>query len=261
MRKIICLWYNASVSKQEGFTILEVTLYLSISALLAGSLLFGLAAMVRDQEWHDALKSTRNLVQTEYQSVANNINSSKTSTCSGATANAGATNCLLIGRYIYFSGQNYTTGSIITNTAFNGTSSDSTALASASFQAVNVSSTNSLPWGSTFAKIYDLNTGASYNTIAIVRNPTSSAIYAVPWSSTSSTPSFTSSSIFSANVNHALAIAIYNGAASSNNGGALCLAAGSSSSNIIIASPVAPNTLSSVINTCDTAVHNVTSGS
>ena len=247
LSKIICLWYNIGVSRQRGFTILEITLYLSISALLAGSLLFGLAAMVRDQEWHDTLKSTRNLVQTQYQSVANNINSSSTSTCAGATANAGATNCLLIGRYIYFSGQSYTTGSIIMN--------------GITLQAVNVSSANSLPWGSTFAKIYDLNTGAGYNTIAIVRNPTSSAIYAVPWSSTSSTPSFTSSSIFSANVNHALAIAIYNGAASSNNGGALCLAAGSSASNIIIASPVAPNTLSSVINTCDTAVHNVTSGS
>ena len=242
------------MSRQEGFTILEVTLYLSISALLAGSLLFGLAAMVRDQEWHDALKSTLNLVQTQYQAVANNVNSSTTSTCSGTTANAGATNCLLIGRYIYFSGQSYTTGSIVTDgSAFNGTNSDSTALASATFQDVNVSRATSLSWGSTFANIYSLDDASkSYNTLAIVRSPISSAIYVVPWNSTTSTQPVFDSSLFSAtNTNHSLSIAIYNGSASGNSGGALCLAAGSSASNAVLAAPVAPNSVSSVTAACN----------
>lgn len=228
-----------TVSKQGGFTIVEVSLYLAISAALAAALMGGLVASMRNQEWQDTLVQMRNLVQSQYQNVANNINHP----ASGAS-NAGKSSSLLIGRYLQFTpnSANYTTGTIVANNAnIAGSGGDISALNNSGLTTAD-SSSGVLPWNNKFANIYNLKDQTqSFNTLAIMRSPLSGAVYVFALSS------LNFNALSSPNL--PLGLAIYNG--NSSTGGALCIAGGSSSSNIIFAAPVTPNTAGSVISSCN----------
>ena len=97
--------------KQGGFTIIEVSLFLSISAVVAAALLFSMIAMVRQQQWNDSMNTMRTLVQNEYQNVANGINGRVgQNPCNDDSSNTAghSKGCMYIGRLISFNTTNST---------------------------------------------------------------------------------------------------------------------------------------------------------
>ena len=97
--------------KQGGFTIIEVSLFLSISAVVAAALLFSMIAMVRQQQWNDSMNTMRTLIQNEYQNVANGINGRVgQNPCNDDSSNTAghSKGCMYIGRLISFNTTNST---------------------------------------------------------------------------------------------------------------------------------------------------------
>ena len=95
-------------NKQSGFTIIEVTLFLAITGLLAATLLGGWSVMINTQRYKDSVRTLQSYVQDQYNLVYNVENSRATDLdCNPATgqvtngtSNRGQTDCVLLGRYI-----------------------------------------------------------------------------------------------------------------------------------------------------------------
>ena len=99
------------MKKQGGFTVIEVSLFLAISASLI-ILTFGLASMVARQRFQDTMLSLRDLIQSQYEEVRHGIGAEY-----GATFNVGGipgvnctnsgvpgtNNCFIVGKLIRFS--------------------------------------------------------------------------------------------------------------------------------------------------------------
>lgn len=244
------------MKKQGGFTIIEVSLFLSISALVAVALLAGLRSMVTQQQWRDSINTMRTLIQTEYQNVRSSINNraSAPSACADVTG-AGTSNCWTIGRVIQFTvdSKNYKVYDVVakpaSNSCINSTAQpcddDIVALNAASMK-LSASTTSTIPWQNNFVRgalIGDGSTTATtssqFNTIAILQSPISSAIlvFGLDMPGAPTTMPTLPNSPTSHQYNSPLAFIIQDGGTS--NFGAICLGAGSSSSNVVVASPVA----------------------
>jgi type II secretory pathway pseudopilin PulG len=93
--------------QNQGFTIIEVVLFLAISGLMLMGILAALSANVNQQRYMDSVRSLQDFLQGQYNLVSNARNNAKDYICDsaggvqpGAGATRGKTDCTLIGRYI-----------------------------------------------------------------------------------------------------------------------------------------------------------------
>src|SRR5688572_29756839 len=108
---------------QRGFTIIEVTLFLAISALLAVLMLGGWTVMINTQRYKDSVQTYQSFLQQQYNLVYNVENSRENNMiCANGTVEEsessgtprGQTDCVILGRYIELrDGQNLTVKAIV----------------------------------------------------------------------------------------------------------------------------------------------------
>lgn len=95
----------------NGFTIIEVMLFLAVTGALAVAILVGAGVSIGQQRYRDSVNSLKSFVQTQYNEVTNVINDrDKNWTCDAngnVTANQngsgeprGTSNCVILGRFI-----------------------------------------------------------------------------------------------------------------------------------------------------------------
>ena len=91
------------MKRQGGFTILETTLVLGISAALF-AMAFGIITLIARQRFNDTMVSLRNAIQAEYEEVRHGINPRQQANICGidTIAGASANDCLVMGKVIRF---------------------------------------------------------------------------------------------------------------------------------------------------------------
>jgi type II secretory pathway pseudopilin PulG len=100
-------------SYQSGFTIIETTLFLGISGLLAAAVLIGTGSSLNTQRYMDSVRSLQSAIQAQYSEVANVINDSSTNMCGGSSASRGQSNCVAMGKLITSDGDKLTIKRVI----------------------------------------------------------------------------------------------------------------------------------------------------
>lgn len=95
--------------RSEGYTIIEVSLFLGISALLLTMALAGTGLSIRNTRFTDSTRSLHAFVQQQYDDLLNGVNSrfgneacNSGSVTSGTSQVPGTSNCLYMGRLIVF---------------------------------------------------------------------------------------------------------------------------------------------------------------
>ena len=99
------------MKKNNGFTIIEVTLFLGLSGLLIAAVLVGATRNINNQRYRDTVEQTRNVIQGQYDRVYSLTNSDETEAGSANPCTAesetiaeirhrGTTECLYVGRLI-----------------------------------------------------------------------------------------------------------------------------------------------------------------
>lgn len=101
---------NMGIKKDNGFTIIEVMLFLGVTGLLAIGILVGSGLAIGQQRYRDSVNSLKSLIQDQYSQTSNVINSRDGAwTCSPAatvTEEAvggqprGTSDCVLLGKYL-----------------------------------------------------------------------------------------------------------------------------------------------------------------
>lgn len=94
-----------TVQRSEGYTIIEVSLFLGISALMLALAFVGTGLSIRTTRFADSTRSLHGYVQQQYDALLNGVNSRVgQETCSGGTVSTGTpqtpgtSNCLYMGR-------------------------------------------------------------------------------------------------------------------------------------------------------------------
>lgn len=196
---------------QQGFTIIEVLLFLGITGLLAVTLLGGWTTMINTQRYQDSLKTTQAFIQQQYNLVYNVQNGrADTLRC---TAGAGptdeptivddesngispgqSTNCIVMGRYIHISnGSNMKVYAIVGKDGDTETiqSDDDAILDRNPVRVQNemnlTESEQTIPWQ---ARVVAPGTTDSMDgVIMIIRSPESGAVHTYAWLSNETLPS------------------------------------------------------------------------
>lgn len=106
------------MSRQTGFTIIEVILFLAISGALTVLIFIGAGTAIQRQQYKESVQSFAGFLRTQYSKVINVENNRTPGTCpisGGDTSpnNRGQSNCVIVGRYITsvtnLEGREYTT--------------------------------------------------------------------------------------------------------------------------------------------------------
>jgi len=249
------------VKKQGGFTILEVSLFIAISALVAVSLLAGLRFMIDQQEWHDTLTTLRTAIQTQYQDIQSGLidrgplpSSCTSLSGSDSSSTPGTSSCVIIGRVINFypNSSNYAVNDVIATTPVSPNdptyaTDDITALNHSGLviNPATITYSYKIPWQNSFITGRNLsgssNVAGAQNfwTIAILQSPISGAI--LTFAMTSTAYMTTNPGTLQANQTNipiALLLSNSNNGSTSATGGAICIGPGSSSTNVQSVSPI-----------------------
>lgn len=256
--------------KERGYTIIEVALFLAISASLI-LLTLGLWNMIARQRFQDTMTTLKSVIQSEYEEVRTSINErlgklnvigcADDGTINPGQDKTGNSQCLAIGKLIQFetNSQNVTISYVVSvgNTSEQYLDmSDESALKSMHLSLVGSSSsydvsssdsallpkTTRIEWGGEFAGGWTLPAAgvpASTNTIAILHSPISGAILVFTFKGGINPVGTTGSlSVTDTNssVSQPIAIMIRNGQVGFR-GAAICVDSGSSSTAVRTAIP------------------------
>lgn len=181
------------MQKQQGFTIIEVSLFLAISGLLVVFLLGGWTTMINNQRYRDSVDTLQAFLQQQYNLVYNVENgraddlgcdSSGIRDDDASATPRGQTSCVLLGRYIHVSdGNDVTVYPVIgttepTMSGWTGTDIDSI-LAHDPERAdgtLGISESNfEIPWSATI--VQPGTSDARSFVILIVRAPSSGTVH------------------------------------------------------------------------------------
>lgn len=95
--------------RSEGYTIIEVSLFLGISALLLAVALVGTGLSIRTTRFTDSTRSIHAYIQQQYDNLLNGVNSRfGTEACASGTVSTGTSqtpgtsNCLFLGKLMVF---------------------------------------------------------------------------------------------------------------------------------------------------------------
>ncbi len=86
------------INKQDGFTIIEISLVFAISGLLLASMLAGISLSIQRQRFSDAVNGTQSFLQQQYNETQVTINDRNADDC--GPESRGASDCLIIGKVI-----------------------------------------------------------------------------------------------------------------------------------------------------------------
>lgn len=177
-----------SVSRQRGFTVIEVTLFLAITAALFLIALLGTGNTIRSVRFSDSGRSLTAFVQRQYDEIINGLNNrSGAEQCAGGVVGPGAqtpgtSNCLLMGKLVVFTvnSPSITVYNVVgTEPASVDYSQSDTQLISA-FNPRVVTNANtssySIPWQAFVSGIKRTNDNQATNGLLLVRSPKSSRI-------------------------------------------------------------------------------------
>jgi len=111
---------------ENGFTIIEVMLFLAVTGMLAATILVGSGVAIGQQRYRDSVNSLKSLIQEQYSQTTNVTNDRSTTwTCDSSTNVAetpigagqprGTSDCVLLGRLIVIddSGTKVTTSNVV----------------------------------------------------------------------------------------------------------------------------------------------------
>lgn len=174
---------------EQGFTIIEISIFLAITGLMMAMAFAGTQALVNNTRFNDTTRSLESFVQNQFEEVRNGVNSRDGSeTCTtgvvtdGGSSTPGTTdNCLLLGKVIYFAPDSaevrsyFITGQAPDPDDLTGNNHDDIKLASPKISPVGTESYD-IPWEAQFKGSNRDNDDANINMIAIIRSPSSSYI-------------------------------------------------------------------------------------
>lgn len=112
-RRLCYNYRKMGMKTQRGFTIIEVTLFLALTGLLAVLLLGGWTTMINTQRYKDSVKTVQTFIQEQYNLVYNVENGRESNLrCVGGTVtdtggtgeNRGQSDCVMMGRYLHVNG-------------------------------------------------------------------------------------------------------------------------------------------------------------
>jgi hypothetical protein len=175
--------------RHAGYTIVEVTLFLAITAMLFVIALIGTGNTIRSTRFTDSGRSLTAFVQRQYDAIINGLNTRPgAEQCAGGTVTTGTpqtpgtSDCLLMGKLLTFSsnssaitiynvigtepaGVDYTQTDTALITAFNPRAVTNTGV-----------TTYNIPWGAMFTGSKRLADNEAVDALLLVRSPKSSRI-------------------------------------------------------------------------------------
>lgn len=86
-------------NKQSGFTIIEISLFFAVSALLLFTMMVGITIAVQRQRFSDSVNSAQSFLQQQFNETQTTINNRANSNC-GVAADRGTSDCLVLGKII-----------------------------------------------------------------------------------------------------------------------------------------------------------------
>ncbi len=182
---------------RDGFTIIEVMIFLAISGLMLAMALIGSGNLAKQARFSDTINGLHSTMQKQYEDVANGVNTrtSGVSGCGGGPSIPGSDSCLLLGKVLSFDDDG---GKMIISRYMTGTPVSTPSLMQDLFMTnprvrTNGEQTIELSWGATFqvasrntlpsvnnnldpVKPQTVPTKAKINNIAFIRSPNSSQI-------------------------------------------------------------------------------------
>lgn len=87
------------VKQEDGFTIVELSLFFAVSAMLLFILMVGVTLTVQRQRFSDSVHSTQSFLQQQYNETQTTINNRDSSPC-GTAVNRGTSDCLVLGKIV-----------------------------------------------------------------------------------------------------------------------------------------------------------------
>ena len=175
--------------RSEGYTIIEVSLFLGISALLLVVALVGTGLSIRTTRFTDSTRSLQAYVQQQYDDLLNGVNSRfGTESCNSGVVNTGTpqtpgtSNCLYMGKLIVFKqgSSNITTYNIIGTEPPNADYTEPDEQLIYDFTPVVVRNvgvdTYNIPWTATISGSKRPVDGRAVDAFALIRSPGSTRI-------------------------------------------------------------------------------------
>lgn len=174
---------------QRGFTIIEVTLFMALTGLLAILLLGGWTTMINTQRYRDSANSLQSFLQQQYNLVYNveNGRDDALACVDGSVDDTkstprGQTDCLIIGRVITLDADGKAvaetiTGKEVTSSAANDLSDFKLRNLTKVSQQIGLSDNSfTIPWGTTVVTPANASTPRQH-VIAIVRSPMTGTVH------------------------------------------------------------------------------------
>lgn len=178
------------MKRQSGFTVIEVTIFLALTAMLFLIAFFGTGVFVSQSRFSDGMRRMESYLQAQYEEVVSGVNprdstvtcASGTSTVVPGASSPGTTNCVLLGKLILFTAGSdsiqsyYVVG--MNSQSYSTTDPVTTIIASLAPRAAdstNVSTFES-PWGIRYVQGKRASSGGPMNAIAFLRSPVSSQV-------------------------------------------------------------------------------------
>lgn len=176
--------------RQAGYTIVELSLFLGITALLFTIAIFATGSTIRNTRFTDSGRTLEAYVQKQYDNIVNGVNprtnqlTCANSIVSAGTQNPGTSNCLLVGKLLLFQTGSYviTTYDIVAtdpglNVDFSKTDEQ---LIAQDYKPQVVTTANVLPysisWQAPVTGIKRTSDGLATNALALIRSPRSQRI-------------------------------------------------------------------------------------
>jgi len=164
-------------AKTRGFTIIEVILFLAVSAVLLGVVIATIGGRQQRAQFTDSMRDLQSYLETQLSDTQNGVN---------PTGNGGDAATLMLGRALAFTPSSSTinvhtvSGNRLSATAEAACISPSSYL-SCAFPAVEVSSTYNILWGATFTDGWFKGLSTHTRTLAFLRNPRATTIIPVAY--------------------------------------------------------------------------------
>lgn len=171
-------------SNKHGFTIIETMLFLAISGALTVAVLVGAGASISQQRYRDSVNSLSNFLQQQYSDVTSVRNERDSGwSCNAATgpvvdetsgSSRGATECVVVGKYISLSDKTVTVQTVIGKASAVGGAGDIATLTNSGLSLTDFDKqTYTIEWGAAMQKI---NKAPTATTMLIVRSPVTGSI-------------------------------------------------------------------------------------
>jgi len=186
--------------RQAGFTIVEISLFLAISALLFTIALVGTGSTIRTVRFSDSGRSLEAYVQKQYDEIINGVNPHLSGdTCTAGVVSSGAqapgtSDCLLMGKLLIFNQNDFK----VSTYYIVGTEPANVSLAESDEQLIidyapkvipaNNVNVYEIPWQAYASGFKRLGDNVGTNALALIRSPKSTRVLTFTYKELASPP-------------------------------------------------------------------------